>query len=102
MAADDGTPPGRRRGRPQRMPEDPHPIASGVVGCDQRIAWLLAASRALGPDPDLARREGFIAANNQALDVTIATWKSGLEANIDTAIDKWFDDARASVVLAGK
>jgi len=25
-----------------------------------------------------------------------------LEANIDTAIDKWFDDARASVVLAAK
>jgi hypothetical protein len=47
-------------------------------------------------------REGFIAANDQALDVTIATWKSGLEANIDCAVDKWFDDARASVVLAGK
>ena len=38
----------------------------------------------------------------QALDSTIATWKSSLEANVDTAIDKWFDDARASVVLAGK
>jgi hypothetical protein len=47
-------------------------------------------------------RDSFVAANEQALDVTIATWKSKLEANIDTAIDKWFDDARASVVLAGK
>ena len=36
------------------------------------------------------------------LDATIAAWKSGLETNIDTAIDKWFDDARASVVLASK
>ena len=47
-------------------------------------------------------REGFVAANDEALNVTIATWKSGLEANIDTAVDKWFDDARASVVLATK
>ena len=47
-------------------------------------------------------REEFVAANSQALDVTIATWKSGLEANIDTAIDAWFDDARASVVLSSK
>ena len=47
-------------------------------------------------------RESFVAANEEALDATIATWKSGLEANIDTAIDKWFDDARASVVLASK
>jgi hypothetical protein len=47
-------------------------------------------------------RESFVAANEEALDVTIATWKSALEANIDTAIDKWFDDARASVVLASK
>ena len=47
-------------------------------------------------------RESFIQANEQALDATIATWKSGLEASLDTAIDKWFDDARASVVLANK
>ena len=45
-------------------------------------------------------RESFVAANEDALDATIAAWKAGLEANIDTAIDKWFDDARASVVLA--
>jgi hypothetical protein len=43
-----------------------------------------------------------VAANNQALDATIATWKATLTANIDTAIDKWFDDARSSVVLSGK
>jgi cyclopropane fatty-acyl-phospholipid synthase-like methyltransferase len=47
-------------------------------------------------------RESFVQANEQALDATIATWKSRLEANLDTAIDKWFDDARASVVLASK
>jgi hypothetical protein len=43
-----------------------------------------------------------VAANNQALDATIATWKATLTANVDTAIDKWFDDARSSVVLSAK
>jgi len=38
----------------------------------------------------------------EALDATITAWKSGLEASVDTAIDKWFDDARASVVLASQ
>ena len=47
-------------------------------------------------------RDEFVAANNQALDATIATWKATLTANIDTAIDRWFDDARASVVLSAK
>ena len=47
-------------------------------------------------------RDGFVAANNQALDATVAAWKSNLEASMDTAIDKWFDDARSSVVLAEK
>ena len=27
---------------------------------------------------------------------------SSLKANVDTAIDKWFDDARSSVVLSSK
>jgi hypothetical protein len=51
---------------------------------------------------EAVNRDSFVAANNAALDATISAWKSGLDANIDTAIDKWFDDARASVVLAGK
>ena len=66
MSEESTPPPGRRRGRPQRLPDDPHPISSGVVGCDQRIAWLLTVARVLGPDPDLARRDGFIAALKRA------------------------------------
>jgi hypothetical protein len=77
------TPPGRRRGRPQRLPEDPHPLSSGVVGCDQRIAWLLTVARVLGPDPDLARREGFIAALKEhgvPVDASrVSRWESGLQ-----------------------
>ena len=61
------TPPSpRRRGRPQRLPDDPHPIAPRRVGCDQRIAWLLTAARVLGPDPDLRGATVFIAARSGA------------------------------------
>ena len=73
-------------------------------------AYVLALGVVLGAAVDYLsnaaneaiNRESFVAANEEALDATVATWKSNLEANIDTAIDKWFDDARASVVLASK
>jgi hypothetical protein len=75
--------PSRRRGRPQRLPEDPHPLSSGVVGCDQRVAWLLTVARVLGPDPELARREGFIAAlKERGIPVDgsrVSRWESGLQ-----------------------
>lgn len=83
MAAESTVPPARRRGRPQRLPEDPHTLASGVVGCDQRVAWLLSVSRVLGPDPELARRDGFIAAlKERGLPVDasrVSRWESGLQ-----------------------
>lgn len=83
MSVESTVPPARRRGRPQRLPEDPHTLASGVVGCDQRIAWLLSVSRVLGPDPDLARRDGFIAAlKDRGLPVDasrVSRWESGLQ-----------------------
>lgn len=65
------------------MPEDPNSLASGLVGCDQRIAWLLTVCRVLGPDPDLARREGFIdALKKRGLPVDasrISRWESGMQ-----------------------
>jgi hypothetical protein len=74
----------RRRGRPQRLPEDPHPLNSGLVGCDQRVAWLLTVSRVLGNDPELARRDGFIAAlKERGIPVDnsrVSRWESGLQS----------------------
>lgn len=58
-------------------------MASGAVGCDQRIAWLLTVARVLGPDPDLARRDGFIAAlraRGIPADASrVSRWESGLQ-----------------------
>jgi hypothetical protein len=54
------------------------------VGCDQRVAWLLTVSRLHGPDPELARREGFIAALKergvQVDNTRVSRWESGLQA----------------------
>ncbi|MEP9363911.1 hypothetical protein ABLE68_13165 [Nocardioides sp. CN2-186] len=73
----------RRRGRPQRLPEDPHTLSSGQVGCDQRIAWLVTTARVLGSDPSLARRDGFIAAlKDRGIPVDnsrVSRWESGLQ-----------------------
>ncbi|MBC8012543.1 MAG: hypothetical protein H7X74_00395 [Methyloceanibacter sp.] len=78
------------------------PMGGQVVGAAIGVAIGAAVDYLSNAANEAFNRERFVAANEQALDATIATWKSGLEANIDTAIDKWFDDARASVVLASK
>ncbi|WP_344157536.1 hypothetical protein [Nocardioides koreensis] len=53
------------------------------MGCDQRIAWLLTTCRILGPDPVLARRDGFIKALAEKgvhVDSSrVSRWESGLQ-----------------------
>ena len=78
------------------------PMGGQVVGAAIGVAIGAAVDYLTNEANEAINRESFVEANEQALDATIATWKSGLEANLDTAIDKWFDDARASVVLASK
>ena len=78
------------------------PMGGQVVGAAIGVAIGAAVDYLSNAANEAINRESFVAANEEALDATIAAWKSSLEANIDTAIDKWFDDARASVVLASK
>jgi hypothetical protein len=78
------------------------PVGGQVVGAAVGVVIGAAVDYLSNAANEAANRDSFVAANEQGLDSTIATWKSSLEANVDTAIDKWFDDARASVVLAGK
>ena len=78
------------------------PMGGQVVGAAIGVAIGAAVDYLSNEASEAINRESFVKANEQALDATIATWKSGLEASLDTAIDKWFDDARASVVLASK
>jgi len=78
------------------------PMGGQVVGAAIGVMIGAAVDYLSNAANEAFNRESFVAANEEALDATIATWKSALEANIDTAIDKWFDDARASVVLASR
>jgi hypothetical protein len=78
------------------------PMGGQVMGAAVGVLIGIVADYLSNEANEAFNRDDFVAANGQALDATIATWKSGLEANIDTAVDKWFDDARSSVVLASK
>jgi hypothetical protein len=78
------------------------PMGGQVVGAALGVLIGAAVDYLSNAASEAINRDSFVAANEQALDATIDTWKSSLDANIDTAIDKWFDDARASVVLSAK
>jgi hypothetical protein len=78
------------------------PMGGQVIGAAIGVAIGVIADYLSNAANEAFNRDEFVAANNQALDATIATWKATLTANIDTAVDKWFDDARASVVLGAK
>jgi predicted lipid-binding transport protein (Tim44 family) len=78
------------------------PMGGEVIGAAIGVAIGAAVDYLGNAANEAFNRDGFVAANNQALDITIAAWKSNLEASMDSAVDKWFDDARSSVVLAGK
>ena len=78
------------------------PVGGQVIGAAIGVAIGIAVDYLANEASEAVNRDSFVAANEEALDATIAAWKSGLEASVDTAIDKWFDDARASVVLAAK
>jgi hypothetical protein len=79
-----------------------HPVGGTVVGAAVGVLVGAAADYMLNEANEAFNREEFVAANEKALDATIAAWKASLKANVDTAIDKWFDDARSSVVLSSK
>ena len=70
------------------------PMGGQVMGAEVGVLIGIVADYLSNEANEAFNRDDFVAANGQALDATIATWKSGLEANIDTAVDKWFDDAR--------
>ena len=78
------------------------PMGGQVIGAAIGVAIGIAVDYLANEASEAVNRDSFVAANEEALDATIAAWRSGLAASVDTAIDKWFDDARASVVLASK
>lgn len=78
------------------------PVGGQVIGAALGAAIGIAIDYLVNEASEAINRESFIAANEEALDATIATWQLGLDRSVDDAIDRWFDDARASVVLANR
>ncbi|MEM7399514.1 MAG: hypothetical protein AAGF09_00585 [Pseudomonadota bacterium] len=78
------------------------PVGGQVIGAAVGVAIGIAIDYFVNEASEAINRESFVAANEEALDATIATWQLGLDKSVDEAIDRWFDDARASVVLANK
>jgi hypothetical protein len=78
------------------------PMGGQVVGAAIGVALGAGVDYLVNETNEAFNRESFIAANESALDATIATWKVGLRSNLDMAIDRWFDDARAAIVLSTK
>jgi hypothetical protein len=78
------------------------PMGGQVVGAAVGVLIGIVADYLSNEANEAFNRDDFVAANGQALGATIAAWKASLEVNIDTAVDKWFDDARSSVLLTSK
>lgn len=76
------------------------PVGGQVVGALAGLAVGIAADYFVNRANEGFNREAFVAMNGQALDATQAEWKGKLKASVDAAIDRWFDDARSSLVLA--
>ena len=78
------------------------PAGGTVVGAVVGVMIGVAVDYFMNEADESFNREKFVAANDQALQTTLDLWKSKVKANMTTAIDRWFDDARASVVLANQ
>jgi hypothetical protein len=76
------------------------PMGGQVIGAAIGVLVGSIADYLSNEANEAFNRDDFVKANNDALDATIATWKDRLKANVDAAIDKWFDDARSAVVLS--
>lgn len=76
------------------------PAGGQVVGAIAGVLIGVAADYFINEAQKGFNRDKFIEANREALDATIETWKAKLKGNVHSAVDRWFDDARNSVILA--
>jgi Arc/MetJ-type ribon-helix-helix transcriptional regulator len=79
-----------------------NPAGGMVVGAAAGIVLGVIADYFINRADETFNRADFVAANNEALDATIATWREKVTGSVHTAIDKWFDDARSSVILSAQ
>ena len=76
------------------------PGVGTAVGTAAGLVIGAAADYFLNKRREKKNRAKFIQSNNQALDLTISQWKGKLRANVGGAVKRWFDDARAGMILS--
>ncbi len=78
------------------------PAGGQIIGAIAGVLIGVAADYFINEAQEEFNRDKFIAANREALEATIDAWKIKLRSNVDAAFNRWFDDARRSVILARK
>lgn len=76
------------------------PGVGTAIGTAAGLVLGAAADYFLNKRREKNNRQNFILTNGKALDLTISQWKTKLNSNVDNAVNRWFDDARAGVVLS--
>jgi hypothetical protein len=76
------------------------PAGGTAVGAVAGVMIGIAADYFINEADEAFNRDKFVVANGEALEATIELWRGKVKANVGSAIDRWFDDARSGVVLA--
>mgnify|MGYP000521892872 CR=1 FL=1 len=74
------------------------PVGGTVLGAAAGAVFGLAVDYLVNEAGEAVNRDGFVAANQDAVDATITAWKANLTRSVDAGIDRWFDDSRAALV----
>ncbi len=77
------------------------PVSGTALGAVAGGLLALAADYAMNETSEVLDRGAFVAANREAVGLTMTLWQDRLTRALDTALDRWFDDTRAAVLLSG-
>ena len=78
------------------------PVGGTFIGAAIGVALGFAADYVANKLNEKFSREKFVTANQTAVDETINQWQSSFNADIDTGVDKWWDDAKAALILSAE
>ena len=78
------------------------PGVGTAIGTAAGLALGAAADYYMNKRRAKKGRKDFIKTNGEALDLTISQWQNKLNGNVAQAVTRWFDDARAAVILSRK
>lgn len=75
------------------------PVGGTIVGAAIGVALGFAADYVVNKISEKFSRNQFLQANKQALDNTTTLWKQKLNENLEAAYSRWYDEAKAGLIL---